>query len=122
VAREAGVVGAVVALRLDPIETAFADAARALAGNGAAAAAAVVTNAVPDTAGGMSTEDRARIAFTSVLRTPRQVSTFLQSVAQARARAGLSPSVARHLRQRGRVLRRTARFLKHELRAIARGV
>jgi hypothetical protein len=115
-AAEAGAPGAVIALRLDPVERAFAAAARALAGQPGAAPALAGTRADTE----MTAAERARIAFTTVLRTPRQVSAFLSTVAEARARAGLSRPLARYLRRRGRVLRRTARFLKAELRDIAR--
>jgi len=68
----------------------------------------------------MSATDRAHIAFTTVLHTPRQVSAFLQAVSQARAIQALDAQTARHLRRRGRMLRHSVRTLRTELRLLQR--
>ncbi len=102
--------------RLTAIEDAFASAAEALADG---------TNPLPAVAGGMqaspdiSVADRAHIAFTMVLRTPRQVSQFLQLLAEARVRAAVGPPAARSLRQRAHVLLRSTRHFRRALKRVA---
>lgn len=102
--------------RLDVINGQLAETARALAGD--------MDGATPQIAfhravvSGISAQDRAHIAFTMMLHTPREVSSFLQTLAQAQARAALGRPLARHVRQRARVLRRSARRLKAGLRAL----
>lgn len=71
-------------------------------------------------ASGSTAAQRARIAFTTVLRTPREVSTFLQTLAQARTPAAVGRAGARQLRRRGRVLLRGTRHLRASLWALAR--
>jgi len=66
----------------------------------------------------MTAEDRARIAFTTILRTPKQISAFLQTLSEARARAQLGRPTAKHFRRRGRVLLRATRVLRTNLRAL----
>ena len=68
----------------------------------------------------MSAAERAHIAFTTVLHSPREVSAFLQALAQARAARALEVPAVRHLRHRGRVLRRSVRMLRAELRLLQR--
>jgi hypothetical protein len=68
----------------------------------------------------MTAQDRARIAFTTILRTPRQISAFLQTLSEARARAQLGRPTAKHFRRRGRVLLRATRVLRANLRALRR--
>jgi hypothetical protein len=72
------------------------------------------------TLAGMDPSERAHIAFTTVLRTPQQVSLFLQSLAQARARAALGRPTAGRVRRRGRLLLRTTRALRWDLRSLQR--
>jgi hypothetical protein len=64
--------------------------------------------------------ERVRDAFTMVLRTPRQVSAFLQSLAEARSRAALGAQTARRVRRRGRLLLRNTRALRFDLRKLQR--
>ncbi|HLY39188.1 MAG TPA: hypothetical protein VKU61_14180 [Candidatus Binatia bacterium] len=68
----------------------------------------------------MSATDRAHIAFTTILHTPREVSAFLQALSQARTAQALDAPTARHLRRQGRVLRRSVRTLRTELRLLER--
>jgi hypothetical protein len=102
--------------RLSAVEAELATAADALAGH-------TVEPAVAGADAGPSRDlaaDRAHIAFTMVLRTPRQVSAFLQTLAQARTRASIGRRAAHRLRLRGRVLLRGTRHLRASLRALAR--
>ncbi len=106
------------------IESDLAAAARALAGEPVAAsgsARALAAGLEPAQASGLSADQRARIAFTAVLHTPRQVSTFLDDLAAARQRAGLPPVVTRDLHRRGRTLLRGTKALKAQLRRLQRG-
>jgi hypothetical protein len=102
--------------RLDVIDTQLTQAARALPGETDGATPQVAFH--PAVVSGISAQDRAHIAFTTMLHTPREVSSFLQTLAQAQARAALGRPLARHVRQRARVLRRSARQLKAGLRAL----
>jgi len=111
--------------RLTGIESDLAAAARALAGEpvtGSASPRALAAGFEPADQTGLSAEQRARIAFTQVLHTPRQVASFLDDLAAARQRAGLPPTVARDLRHRGRVLLRGTKALKAQLRRLQRGL
>jgi hypothetical protein len=114
--------GVIAALteRLGRVETDLGAGAEALAGRtGASQAAAGALQAA--TAGALAetpAQQRARIAFTMVLKTPRQVRSFLQLVAEARARAQLGREPARGLRRRGRLLLRGTKNLKGELRRL----
>jgi hypothetical protein len=63
-------------------------------------------------------QQRARIAFVQVRRTPKAVQNFLQLVAEARARAALRREHARALRRRGRLLLRGTKTLKAELKRL----
>src|SRR6266403_5455747 len=109
--------------RLAGIESDLAAAARALAGEPVAdsgSTRALVSEFEPAEATGLSADQRARIAFTAVLHTPRQVSAFLDDLAAARQRAGLPPAVARDLHRRGRMLLRGTKALKAQLRRLQR--
>ena len=109
--------------RLAGIESDLAAAARALAGEPVADSGSTRALAVglePAEATGLSADQRARIAFTAVLHTPRQVAAFLDELAAARQRAGLEPGVARDLRRRGRMLLRGTKSLKAHLRRLQR--
>jgi hypothetical protein len=101
--------------RLDAVAAQVDAAARVLAGHDPYATALA---AGPAQASTMVATDRARIAFTMVLRTPQQISGFLRTLAQARARGAVSQPVRRHLRRRGRALLHTARVLKTNLRVL----
>jgi hypothetical protein len=102
--------------RLAEVEADLQSAARALAGDTPGPALAGAQAGVP----GSPAAERARIAFTMVLRTPRAVSAFLQTLAQARTRAAVGRPVARQLRRRGRVLLQGTRRLRASLRTLAR--
>src|SRR5438552_3525555 len=105
------------------IESARAPAARALAGEPVAdsgSTRALATGFEPAEATGLSADQRARLAFTAVLHTPRQVAAFLDDLAAARQRAGLPPAVARDLHRRGRMLLRGTKALKAQLRRLQR--
>jgi hypothetical protein len=65
-------------------------------------------------------QERARIAFVQIKRTPKQVQAFLQQLAQARARAALRREHVLALRRRGRLLLRGTKTLKGELKRIQR--
>ena len=109
--------------RLAGIESDLAAAARALAGEPVAdsgSTRALATGFEPAEATGLSADQRARIAFTAVLHTPRQVAAFLDDLAAARQRAGLPPAVARDLHRRGRMLLRGTKSLKAQLRRLQR--
>src|SRR5213593_2244490 len=109
--------------RLAGIESDLAAAARALAGEPVADSGSTRALAVglePAEATGLSADQRARIAFTAVLHTPRQVNAFLDDLAAARQRAGLPPAVARDLHRRGRMLLRGTKALKAKLRRLQR--
>jgi hypothetical protein len=106
------------AARLTAIEAQFDAAAAVLAGltgSGPAPAAAFQPADIPS----VPVAQRARIAFTMVLRTPHDVQAFLQTLAQARAQAALARPTVRHLRRRGRALLRSARMLRASLRTLA---
>jgi slime mold repeat-containing protein len=102
-------------VHLDRIETALDEAARALAGKGAPEAQLAPYPAViPD----MPAAERARIAFTTVLRTPREVNAFLQTLARVQARRALGRQATRTARLRGRLLLRSTRALRTDLRGL----
>jgi hypothetical protein len=65
-------------------------------------------------------QQRARIAFVQIKRTPKQVQAFLQQLTEARARAALRLEHVRALRRRGRLLLRGTKTLKGELKRIQR--
>ena len=105
------------------IESDLAAAARALAGELVAASdstRALAAGLEPAAASGITAEQRARIAFTEVLHTPREVAAFLDDLAVARQRAGLPPAVARDLHRRGLTLLRGTKALKAKLRRLQR--
>jgi len=112
---DAPAIGAGVA-RLTRIEAQLELAAAALDGRAGPAPALA---ARPAEVSAMPAAQRARIAFTMVLKTPRDVQAFLQTLAQARAQAALNGPEVRHLRARGRALRRSARTLRANLRLLA---
>jgi hypothetical protein len=117
---ERGVLGALME-RLARVESDLGASADALAGrSGGATASTVSPRAAAATIPETPAQERARIAFTMVLRTPRQVSGFLQLVAEARARAQIGRPAARGLRRRGRLLLRGTKNLKGELRRLQR--
>ncbi len=80
--------------------------------------AAGVLGPAPAVASGLTAQERARIAFTHVLRTPREISAFLKLVADARARAAFGPG-ARDVRRRGRTLLTGTRRLRAGLKRAA---
>jgi hypothetical protein len=103
--------------RLTGIQQNLNAAARALAGEQAGLVPAVPIGAE---ARSIAVRDRARIAFTHVLRTPRQVAAFLRELAIARERAQLSRALNRPLRLGGRRLLKGTRSLKSDLRRLQR--
>jgi len=103
--------------RLESVESDLGAAAQALAGKPVMGPSVA---AVPATVSAIPAAERARIAFTTVLRTPREISSFLQAVAQARAAQTIERPAARHLRRRGRMLFRSTRALRAEFRVLAR--
>ena len=102
--------------RLTRVGDDLAAAARALAGE---PAGIVPATARPRTATDTPLALRARIAFTHVLRTPRELSTFLQDVAGALAKGELDGSTGRKLRRGGRRLLVGTRMLRAELKQLA---
>jgi hypothetical protein len=100
-----------------PTSNALDAAAEALEGHPTMSPAVA---AFPADVSTMSATDRAHIAFTTVLRTPREVSAFLQALSQARTTQALDATTARHLRRRVKVLRRSVRTLRTELRLLSR--
>jgi hypothetical protein len=105
--------------RLDRIAGALDGAVAALAG-----VEGVGQGITPRVAGALAespVQDRARVAFTRVLRTPAEVRSFLTLVTAARVRAELGQDQTRSLRRRGRALLRGTRTLRTELRRL-RGV
>jgi hypothetical protein len=106
-------------VRLDRIAGALDGAVAALAG-----VEGVGQEIGPRVAGALAespVQDRARVAFTRVLRTPAEVRSFLTLVTAARVRAELGQDQSRTLRRRGRALLRGTRTLRTELRRL-RGV
>jgi hypothetical protein len=114
---------------LTRIRDQLAGAAEALAGrqDGIASPARVLTGRhdgiLPLERGGaittnLSAEERARIAFTRVLHTPRAISSFLKLVVEARN--DLEARTARDLGRRGRFLRKGTKALKAHLDDIRR--
>lgn len=103
--------------RLTIAENDLDAAARVLAGKPLMAPSVA---AAPAEASSMTATERAHIAFTTVLRTPQAVSAFLQAVAQARVAQEVERPLARHLRRRGRVLLRSTRMLRAQLRVLQR--
>jgi hypothetical protein len=101
---------------LTGIQDDLAAAARALAGE---RADFVPATARPRAASDTPATLRARIAFTHVLRTPRQVSAFLQDVASAQAAGDLNGSTGRKLRRDGRRLLVGTKQLRAELKQLA---
>jgi len=109
-------VAAVALGRLAAIEAQLEAATAALDGLPPGVTPALAVHPAADST--MTAEERARIAFTTVLRTPRQISAFLQTLSDARARAQLGRPTAKHFRRRGRVLLRATRVLRANLRAL----
>jgi hypothetical protein len=103
--------------RLEKVETELVAASGALSGRLASEAQATLAGTtLPKTPAQL----RARIAFVQVRKTPKAVESFLQLVAQARARAALQREHARALRRRGRLLLRGTKTLKAELKRLQR--
>ncbi len=65
-------------------------------------------------------QQRARIAFTEIKRTPTAVAGFLRQLGVARERAFLAPTSVPDLRHRGRDLLRGTKALKRDLKRIQR--
>ncbi len=101
---------------LETIAESLAAAERALAGDGTTSGALrpAVVSAIPASM-------RARIAFTDVLRTPREVAAFLDDVRQAQEEAAIPRAVGRTLRRGGRQLLGGIESLKADLRQLQRG-
>ena len=104
------------------IEERLTRAADVLAGRDFAATSAITTRVVTTTPSpfGLTAGQRARIAFTQVRDTPREVADFLAVVAAARTRATLSGEDSQTLRRRGRALLRGTRGLRADLRRLRR--
>jgi len=103
--------------RLENVETALVSVAGALSGKITLEEQPnVPRTSLPET----PAQQRARIAFVQVRKTPKQVQNFLQLVAEARARAALRRGHARALRRRGQLLLRGTKTLKGELKRIQR--
>jgi len=112
-----GGVGALVS-DLSSIEASLAAAERALEGGEPGPAPAVFHPAV---ASSVAANERAHIAFTEVLHTPRQVALFLEALSRAQQRAAIQRSVARMLRRGARGLLNGTRVLRSDLRRLQRG-
>jgi len=112
-------VAAVALTRLAAIEAQLEAAAAALDGLPPGVTPALAIHPAADST--MTAQERARIAFTTVLRTPRQISAFLETLSEARARAQLGRPTAKHFRRRGRVLLHATRVLRANLRALQAG-
>jgi len=100
--------------RLGHVETDLHGAVLALSGKAAAAAASAPPAGFTETTG----QQRARIAFTHVLRTPQQIRSFLSVVSEARTRAELGGTTSQTLRRRGRLLLRGTKTLKGDLKRL----
>src|SRR5882762_4818344 len=61
------------------------------------------------------------IGMATALRTPRDVSAFIEEVRRAQLRAAVSRSIGRFLREGGRRLLEGTRALKADLRLLQRG-
>ncbi len=116
-AADLGSVDALVA-HLTSIEASLAAAQQALAGDTPGPVALVVR---PSVASSVPANLRARIAFTDVLKTPREVAAFLDEVDRAQQRAAIVRSVGRMLRRGGRRLLSGTKSLKADLRRLQRG-
>jgi len=101
---------------LDSIDRDLAAAESALAGDQPGPApmvAEAVASAVPASL-------RARIAFTAILRTPREIANFLHDVGQAQQQAQITRAAGHLLRRGGRRLLAGTKRLKVELRRLKR--
>ena len=103
------------------VEATFTRVARILSGRSAEAALAPLVAArratsVPTLE--TTAQQRARVAFEHVLRTPKEVRGFLQVVAAAQQRALVARPTAQDLRRRGRDLLRGTKGLRRELRRL----
>jgi len=109
--------------RLDGVAGNLDDAARALAGKPVGQAGAAVALAEVVLSRGLppsESQERARIAFTQVLKTPGAVQGFLQRLVTAQTRAGLAAKATRDVRRRGRTLLRGTKALKRQLKRLQR--
>src|SRR5207237_10204581 len=94
-------------------------AGQALAGKADAGAARVAVRGAAAFAPTVA-QERARVAFTRVLRTPARVRSFLAVLAEPQARPEPGPQATRTLRRRGRLLLRGTKSLKGDLRRLQR--
>jgi hypothetical protein len=83
-------------------------------------ASAGVTQAAPVGFSDTLAQQRARIAFTEIRRTPKTVAGFLRQLGVARERAFLSPASVPAIRREGRDLLRGTKALKRDLKRIQR--
>lgn len=104
-------------LTLGRIQSDLDGAIAVLAGRDSLELSPMGTDSTP---GDTPPSERVRTAFTMVLRTPAQVSAFLQSLAEARFRAALGAQSARRVRRRGRLLLRNTKSLRGDLRHLQR--
>ena len=100
--------------RLGRVEADLEGAVMALSGKAATPLGSVRAATIPET----TAQQRARIAFTHVLRTPQQIRSFLAVVSEARTRAELGRTTAGALRHRGALLLRGTKTLKGDLKRI----
>ena len=107
-----------LAADLDAIDRDLVAAESALAGDHAGPAPMAVHTAV---ASDVPASLRARIAFTAILRTPREIANFLHDVGQAQQQAQIARSTGGLLRRGGRRLLAGTRALKADLRRLKRG-
>jgi len=84
------------------------------------AAGAIALAVLPRGLPPSESQERARIAFTQVLKTPGAVQGFLQRLATAQARAGLAPKATRDVRRRARTLLGGTKALKRQLKRLQR--
>jgi len=103
--------------QLDVIHDQLEAAARALAGETTPATQIVSLVRRRAIVTDLSSRTRARVAFRMLLRTPREITSFLQLVAEARTQ--LATSVTRNLRRNGRRLLRGTNSLRRHLRYVA---
>jgi hypothetical protein len=104
--------------RLQSVEDDLARVGLALAGKAIGTAGPAVS--APPILLEAPAQQRARLAFVQVRRTPASVRGFLRTLGSARIRAALGRENAAPLRRRGRLLLRGTRTLKGDLRRIQR--
>jgi len=105
--------------RLTTIEASLAAAARALAGDEQTGLATLVV--APAVESAIPASQRARIAFTEILRTPREVAAFLQDVHAAQQRAAITRAAGKTLRPVGRRLLVGTKALRRDLKKLQHG-